>query len=232
MRRLLIAPAIVLLLAGLAGCGSQRDPDDTAAASPADTLAAAKATLDKTAGVSFALTSAGVPSDATALLEGSGILTHAPAFDGKITVQLAGLKPEVPIVAVDGKVYAQVPLTTGWQTIDPSAYGAPDPAALMATTGGLSDWLTATTGVTKGEAVRGGAGNKEILTRYTGTLPVASAKLLVPTVATDLKATYTLTDGGELRTVELVGDVYGTGDEETYTVTLDDYGTTRDIKAP
>ena len=34
----------------------------------------------------------------------------------------------MPVVAVDGKVYAQLPLTTGYQDIDPAEYGAPDPA--------------------------------------------------------------------------------------------------------
>ncbi|MFT4263116.1 MAG: LppX_LprAFG lipoprotein [Nocardioides sp.] len=232
--RPIAAAAAVLLLAACGSKPADKDDADTGS-SAADSLAAAKKTLDATSGVTLELSSKGVPDDVTALLEGVGILTHGeqgPAFDGTITVQVAGLKPDVPIIAVDGKVYAQVPLTTGWQTIDPSAYGAPDPAQLLATSGGLSDWLTATTGVAKGDTVRGGAGNKELLTTYTGTLPAASAKLLVPMVAGDLDATYLVTDDDQLREVELTGDVYGTGDTETYTVDLDDYGTTTDIKAP
>ncbi len=160
------------------------------------------------------------------------MLTHQPAFDGKIVVQLAGLKPEVPVVAVNGKVYAQLPLTTGWQEINPADYGAPDPAALMSPNGGLSSMLTATTNVKKGDTVRGGVGNKEVLTSYEGTLPASAAKVILPQVTGDVDATYTLTDDHELRQAVLTGDFYDTGTDETYTVTVDHYGTQKDITAP
>ena len=47
------------------------------------------------------------------------------------------------LIAVDGKVYAELPLV-GWQDIDPADYGAPDPAALMDTDSGISSLFTAT----------------------------------------------------------------------------------------
>ncbi|WP_300680389.1 LppX_LprAFG lipoprotein [Nocardioides sp.] len=224
-----------LALSLLAGCGSSTtsgSKESTAPTTPAQVLAQAKKTLDETSGLNLGITATGVPTDVTALLSGSGTLTHAPGFDGSITVQYAGLKPQVPIVAVDGKVYAQLPLSVGWQTIDPSEYGAPDPATLAAASGGLSDWLTATTGLVEGDKVRGGVGNKEILTSYSGTLPAKSGQLLVPLITKDLDVTYTVTDSEELRQIVLKGDIYNTGDTETYTIDLDHYGTSKTITAP
>jgi lipoprotein LprG len=232
MRRTLLASlAAALLLSGTTGCSGGGD-DEKAARTPAQTLAAAKRTLDKTSGVHLTLDSKGVDSGTTALISGEGVLTQAPAFDGKIVVRVAGLEPEVPVVAVGGKVYAQLPLTTGWQDIDPGDYGAPDPSALMSPDHGLSSMLTATTGVKKGKTVRGGEGNKEVLTSYTGTLPASSARVIVPSVQGDVDATYTVTADDELRQAVLTGDFYGTGSDQTYTVTVDRYGTRKDIKAP
>ena len=47
----------------------------------------------------------------------------------------AGQSVDVPVIAVDGKVYAQLPFTGGeWDTVNPKEYGAPDPADLSAPT--------------------------------------------------------------------------------------------------
>jgi lipoprotein LprG len=227
-RTVLVAAAATLLLAGCSGGGGTNKVELT----PDKAIAVAKNKLDATSGVHFKLDSTGVDASTNALLSADGVLTHAPAFDGKIVVQLAGLKPEVPVVAVDNKVYAQLPLTTGWQQIDPRAYGAPDPAALMSPDKGLSSMLTATTGLKKGDTVRGGVGNREVLTSYQGTLPASAAKVILPSVTGDVDATYRLTGDHELRQAVLTGDFYGTGTDETYTVTVDHYGTQKDIKAP
>jgi len=139
----------------------------------------------------------------------------------------------VPVVAVDGKVHAQLPLTTGWQVIDPAAYGAPDPTSLIAPEGGLSDLLTALEHPRAGESVRGGADNSEVLTPYSGVLPASAVAQVFPATSGDVEATYTVTDDGELRTAELTGAFYDDSAEQvTYTVTLDDYGTEQEITAP
>ena len=227
------AVAALLLPALLTGCTGDDSSDK--GQRPADVLADAKATLDETSGVHLTLDSGGLPQGVDGLVSADGVLTHAPAFDGEIVVRYLGFEPRVPLVAVDGKVYAQLPLTTGWQDIDPAEYGAPDPAALIATDGGLSDLLTATQDVAEGESVRGGTDNKEVLTSYTGTLPESAVSGVFPSATGDFDATYTVTDGGELRTAELTGAFYGgagSDQQVTYTVTLDDYGTDREITAP
>jgi lipoprotein LprG len=225
------------LLAGLSAalvltsCSGQ---DGSAAAdrSPEDALAQAKTTLDETSGVQISLTTDDLPSDVQGIEKASGVGTHAPAFDGSITVSLSGQAFEVPVVAVDGKVYAQVPLTPGWQDVDPTDYGAPDPAALMSPDKGFSSLLEATTGVKEGESVRGGEDNKEILTEYTGTVPDTAVGNVIPSASGDFDATYTITDDGELREATLTGEFYPDSQSMTYTIGFDDYGTDKDITAP
>ena len=89
----------------------------------------------------LSLSSEDLPEGMTGLKAAEGVGTHAPAFDGTITVVLAGTDFEVPVVAVDGTVYAQIPLTPGWSDVDPAEYGAPDPATLMSPDAGFSSLL-------------------------------------------------------------------------------------------
>lgn len=224
---LLAAPLTLTLLA--AGCSDDAAEAD---ADPTAVLASAKETLDATPGLHVTLSTDDLPEGVDGLVSADGIATHAPAFDGTITVSYSGLEPEVPVIAVDGTVYAQVPLTTGWSEIDPADYGAPDPAALITPDEGFSALLSAADGVTKGETVRGGADFKDVLTSYDATLPASVVAGILPTAEGDFEASFQVTDAGELRQVELTGDFYGTGDSETYTIGLDDYGTEKDITAP
>lgn len=224
----LLALVAALTLAGCSGSDSSSGSSDD----PAAALAAAKKALDDTSGVHLEITSENVPADTTALLGASGDGTHAPAFDGQIKVAFSGLEPTVPVIAVDGKVYAQVPLSPGWQTIDPKEFGAPDPSTLLAKDGGFSSLLTATTGPTKGEQVRGGEDNKEVLTTYTGTIDQTAAKTILPGATGDFDVTYTIGEGDQLRTMKVVGDFYGKGSDTTYTIAFSDYGSNPTITAP
>ena len=229
-RRTAALTAAVLTALALTSCtdASSSAGDE----SPEDVLAAAKAKLDETSGVNLTLTTDDLPSDVTGVEKASGIGTHDPAFDGSITVVLSGQAFEVPVVSVDDKVYVQLPLTPGWQDIDPGDYGAPDPARLMSDDAGFSSLLPATTDVEKGDSVRGGSDNSEVLTEYTGTVSGDVVKNVIPTASGDFDATYTISDDGELREADLTGVFYKDSDSMTYTVTFDDYGTDKDITAP
>ena len=229
-RRTAALAAAVLTALALTSCtdASSSAGDE----SPEDVLAAAKAKLDETSGVNLTLTTDDLPSDVTGVEKASGIGTHDPAFDGSITVVLSGQAFEVPVVSVDDKVYVQLPLTPGWQDIDPGDYGAPDPARLMSDDAGFSSLLPATTDVEKGDSVRGGSDNSEVLTEYTGTVSGDVVKNVIPTASGDFDATYTVSDDGELREADLTGVFYKDSDSMTYTVTFDDYGTDKDITAP
>jgi lipoprotein LprG len=200
--------------------------------SPEEVMELAATTLDDTSGVTVSLSSEGLPDGMTVLKAADGVGTHAPAFDGTNTVVLAGTDFNVPIVAVDDKVYAQIPLTPGWSEVDPADYGAPDPAQLMSTDDGFSALLSATEGVEEGDTVRGGEDNKEVLTEYTGTVPGDTVKNVIPSASGEFDVTYTVTSDGELREAVLNGVFYPDTEPMTYTIGFDDYGTEKEITAP
>lgn len=228
MMRTLGVLASAALLA-VTGCTADA-PDD--GRTPGDVLAAAKQTLDETSGVRLTLTADELPSGVTGVTRAEGVGTHAPAFDGTLTVVLGGATFDVPVVAVDGVVHAQVPLVPGWQEVDPDEYGAPDPARLMSTDAGFSSILTAADGVEQGESVRGGDDNAEVLTEYTATVPGEAVGNVIPSAEGDFDATFTVTDDDELREAVLTGVFYPGSESMTYTIGLSDYGSEPSITAP
>ena len=228
-RRLVPLLAAALLTAtGCSGDDGSTDEGPT----PEEVMADAKATLDETSGVAITLATEDLPEGVTAIRRAEGVGTHDPAFDGTLTVVLSGTDFDVPVVAVDGKVWAQIPLTPGWSDVDPKEYGAPDPAQLMSPDDGLSSLLTATTGLKAGESVRGGENNAEVLTEYTGTVPGDAVDGVIPSASGDFDATYTVTEEGELRTARLTGVFYPETEPMTYTIGFADYGSSPDITAP
>lgn len=229
-RNALAATALVLM--SVTACSGDDSSGGGGGEDPTAVLAEAKTNLDDTSGVHLTLSTDDLPDGVTGVTGADGIGTHAPAFDGTITVVLSGQEFEVPVVAVDDKVYAQLPLTMGWQDIDPAEYGAPDPAGLMSPDAGFSTLLSETTDVEEGDSVRGGENNSEVLTEYTGTVAGDVVANIIPTASGDFDASYTITDEGELREVSLTGVFYKDSESMTYTVTFEDYGTEKDITAP
>lgn len=199
--------------------------------SPEDALAAAKTNLDDTSGVALSLTTDGLPAGVDALSKATGVGTHAPAFEGDLEVTVGGLTVEVPVVAVDGEVFAKLPFTTKYSKIEPDDYGAPDPAGLMDTSNGISAWLTAVEDVEEGEQTRDG---DQVLTTYTGTLPGTAVAEVIPsaTAEADFDATFSIDDEGFLTSAEVAGPFYGDAGDVEYTIALSDYGTDQDITAP
>lgn len=225
----LIAPSAVLVLA-LAGCAGG-DPADSGP-TPEETLASAKLTLDQTPGVRIALSTEDLPRGVDGVVAAEGIGTRAPAFDGSITVAFGGAIFDVPVISVGDTVWAKVPLTIGWSDIDPGDYGAPDPATLMSTETGFSSLLTATDAMVKGESVRGGEDNDEVLTEFTGTVTGDAMANIIPSATGSFDVAYTVTDTDELREMTMTGVFYPDSTSMTYTVGFSDYGTDREIVAP
>lgn len=222
--------AALVLAVGACSSDAGRPAEE---ATPDEVMTEAKATLDETSGVSITLATEDLPEGVSAIRRAEGVGTHDPAFDGTLTVVLSGADLDVPVVAVDGKVYAQIPLTPGWSDVDPREYGAPDPAQLMSPDTGLSSLLPATTGLTPGDSVRGGEGNREVLTQYTGgTVPGDAVDGVIPSAEGDFEAAYTVSDDGELRTARLTGVFYPDTEAMTYTIDFADYGSSPDITAP
>lgn len=233
-RRRSAVTAVLLAALALSACTDGDDGEaDPEEATPEEVLEVARQTLDETSGLRIDLTADALPQGVQGLSAAQGVITDAPAFDGTLTVVFAGSNVDVPVVAVDGTVHAQIPLTTGWSEVDPAEYGAPDPSRLLDPDTGLPSLLPRTEDLAEGETVRGGQDNREVLTEYTGTVAGDAVADVIPSASGDsFDATYTVTDDGELREAVLTGVFYPDSDPMTYTVGLDDYGTEQEITAP
>lgn len=200
---------------------------------PEEVLELAKTSLDETSGVQISLTTDEVPSGVTGIKSATGVGAHPAAFEGEFELSVNGLPATAEVIAVGGTTYAKNSLLLpDWTEIDPDEYGAPDPATLMEPDGGFSGLISAITDVEEGDTVRGGEGNREIFTEYTGTIPSSAVEALIPTAEGDFDAVLTISEEGELRRAELTGVFYEDADALTYTLTLDDYGTEAEITAP
>lgn len=219
--------ALVLVVSACSGTDSAGTPEET----PEDVLAAAKQALDDTSGVTISLTTDALPDGVDGVVDATGTGTHDPAFEGTITALVKGLSVDVPVVAVDDVVYAKLPFTLRYAEIDPADYGAPDPADLLATEGGVSSWLTTATGVTEGDQVRDG---DQVLTSYSGTVPGDAIASVIPSAdaTAPFEATFAIDDAGRLTTADVTGPFYGDQGDVDYTITLADYGTEKDITRP
>jgi lipoprotein LprG len=237
VRRLLPAVATAtLVLGGLSACSEDDTKPGEDDPTPEEVLAQAKDTLDETTGVSITLSTDELPSGVTGVKSAEGVGVHPSAFEGSFELSVSGLPATAEVIAVDGKTYARNSLLLpDWTDIsdDLDRYGAPDPARFMDPDTGFSVLLSETTGVEEGESVRGGEDNKEILTEYSGSVPGDAVEALIPTAEGDFEVTYTISEDGEAREAVIGGAFYGEDEDNvTYTLTLDDYGTEKEITAP
>src|SRR5690349_7304430 len=117
LRRLVpVVLAGVLLTSGCGG-GSSSSEDPTTA------MKTAQQKLQDTSGVTVSLATDDLPGGVQGLKSASGTVTDSPAFEGTLGVVTQIGSFSVPVRSVDGKVYAQIPLTPGWSEVDPSQYG-------------------------------------------------------------------------------------------------------------
>ena len=224
---------LAALAATAAGCSDDEKPGGDDSPTPEEVLALAKTTLDETSGVSISLETDGVPSGATGIKSATGVGAHPSAFQGEFELSVNGLPATAEVIAVDGVTYAKNSLLLpDWTEIEPADFGAPDPALLMEPDDGLSGLIAAVTDVEEGDSARGGEGNREIFTEYTGTIPSSAVAALIPTAEGDFDAVLTISEDGELRRADLTGVFYEDANALTYTLTLDAYGTEVEIAAP
>ena len=227
-----VVTAALLTVPTLAACSG----DDSGAAAegkaPEEVLAEASTKLTETSGVELVLATGALPEGVSGIAKAAGTITDAPAFEGSITVVFAGQTAEVPVIAVDGDVFAELPLAPGYQKVNPKEYGAPDPAQLIGADG-FPGLLTLTEDAEAGESVRGGADNSEVLTTYSGTVPGDAMDAVIPSSSGDsFDVEWQITDDGELRTAKMTGVFYPRADPMTYTVEFSDYGVEKDIAVP
>lgn len=233
-RRAPSGPLLVslLLALGLAASGCSSD-SELEGKDVGEVLATASDLLVETQGLNLSLTTDDLPAGVTGITSAVGVATDAPAFEGDLKIRLSGNVFDVPVVAVDGTVWAQIPLTPGWSDVDPADYGAPDPSLLISPDQGFATLLQEVQDAEQGDQQRGGVDNAEVLTRYTGTIDGPVMENVIPSSAGDtFDVVFLITEEGELRRAELTGIFYADSEEMTYSVELTDYGTTQEITAP
>ena len=223
-RRLVAAATAVAALLLLSACfgSSEEEPEDPRVGS--GPLAAAQQKLLDTSGVDVTLSTDKLPRRADGVRTLSGTLTAAPAFKGKVDVRVNDLTATLPMVAVDGAVYAQLPFTETYAEVDPSAYGSPDPAELLDPGHGLAGWLGSTEGAAESEDGK----------VVTGTIPgqVVAGAIPSASAAGTFKAEWHLDGDGLLEEATITGPFYGKAGDVTYLLDLGEYDLSPDITAP
>ncbi len=214
-----LALVVPLTLSACFGSGAE-EKDDGVGDGP---LAAAQRKLLETSGVDLTLTAERLPRGVDGVRRLTGTLTAAPAFEGKVGVRVNDLTATLPMVAVDGAVYAQLPYTESYAEVDPAAYGSPDPAELLDPDHGLAGWLGSTRGAERSDdgAV------------VTGTVPGRVVAGAIPSAAADgtFRATWSLDGDGLLEDATITGPFYGEA-EVTYALDLGEYDLSPDITDP
>jgi lipoprotein LprG len=220
---------VVVLLLGLAVSACTGSASGSSSKSPQARLAAAKKSFDSADYIGFTLSTSKLPDGLQGLLRATGTGTHDPAFTGSVTVQTKVTDITAPLVAVNSTVYAKLPFV-GWDTINPSDYGAPDPANLMDPKLGVSSLFTATEHPKTGAAQRSG---DQVLTTIDGTLPARAVKNVFPSSGSaDFRVSYTMTADDTVTGATITGPFYDGSADVTYTISFDLQADKVDIQAP
>ena len=229
LRRVALA-LIALLLAApvLAGCSGSGGSGQSAP----DLLAKAKKTLDGTKTLHFVLDSSGAPATGTALVGGEGDMARPSSFQGTLKVEVSGNTVDLKVISIGGKVYAQLPFTSGYSVIDPKTFGFGDPGALLDPKTGISQLLTAVRSPKLGDQKRVGG---QVVREVTGDLPGDLVQKLLTSkdASKPVHATFSIaTDSNEPLRVELTGPFFTADKFGTYTLQLSKFGADVQITAP
>ncbi|HEU4489919.1 MAG TPA: LppX_LprAFG lipoprotein [Jiangellales bacterium] len=229
-----LRPAVAVAVAAAVSAIAPACSDAPAAETPtpAERLAEAKDVLDATPSVSVELTGEGLPTTGIVLVSGTGVAAHPSSFEGELRIAQSGLAATVPLVSVDGTVWAQLPFTTTFTEVDPSSFGVGDPGRLIDIEAGVSGLLTADPDPDDLGEVRV---EGEVLEEYEAVLPgaVVGSLLTIADRGATVSARFAVDPAtSELRRAVLAGPFYTGGGEQTYTLLLDDYGVEADIRAP
>lgn len=237
-RAVLVAAMSITGVAGLSACSSgadSRSPDKEKVTSskpptPMDRLKAAKKKMDATDGMHLELSSKGVPETASGVTKGSGDGGPRPEFKGNLTARVAQVEADVPIVAIEDKVWAKLPIWPEMRRMNPEEYGAPNPAVLFSRDKGISSLLPKTKKAKFGAERRDGGDVVRVITGELAGQDVFGVLALGnPSLTYDV--TYLITEGDELRSAAVRG-VFFNDATTTYTLRLDDYGKKIDVKPP
>lgn len=221
--------AVALAVGLLAACGGSDNPavsDD-----PAEAIATARENLDQASSVHVSLATTSQPDSGSALLAADGTLNRQPAFEGNVRVLYLGATVDVPVVSVEGDVYAKLPFSSRYAPIDPQDFGVADPAAYFDPQTGLSGLLAELTDLKAGDATRSG---DSVLATITGTLPGSALGEILPTVNedSDFETVASIDEDGRLVGIEVTGDFFDEGSTVTYELLFTSYNADVTISRP
>lgn len=224
------AGAVALMLA-LAGCGNDSEKDAGSSEDPSAALAAAKKNFDEASSVHFTMATKSKPTKGDAVLGAEGTLTHQPAFEGSVKALYLGITADIPLIAVDGKVFANIPFSGGFEEINPAEYSAPDPATFADPEVGISGLLTKLEDVENTGEKRQG---RLVVTTYAGTLPGSLVAPIIPSAddAGTYRTVVGIDEDGRIATLQVTGDFFEGSGEVTYDLAFDEYDKSVTISAP
>jgi lipoprotein LprG len=219
--------ALVLVTApGLAACSGGSEE------SAPELLTHAKKVLDDASSVHFVLTSENAPDTGVGLLGGEGDVLRPASFAGTLKVLVAGSTVDVKVISVDDTVYAQLPFTSGYTVVDPAQFGVGDPADLLDTKAGISQFLEFAESPKLGDEKRvGGEVVREVTAQIPGDLVEQVLTSKDPKQPVDAVFAIAV-DSGELRRAQLTGPFFTAEKDATYTIELSDFGADVEITAP
>ncbi|MBB5789411.1 LppX_LprAFG lipoprotein [Jiangella mangrovi] len=230
-RRILPAAIAVAALA-LTACSDDGDGgggEETA--DPQAQLDTAADLLNEASSVKFVVEGDDLPDDGTVVVGGEGVAVPPSSFEGEIRIRAGALPATIEVVSVDGTLWAQLPLTSGFDEVDADELGFGDPGLLIDPDHGVSQLLTSGTEVTATEQVRV---DGEVYDQVESVLPgeLVGEVLTIADPDAEVQAVWAIDESGHLRQATLTGPFYDGGDEQTYTVSLDDYDEPAEISAP
>jgi lipoprotein LprG len=194
-------------------------------------LESAGALLDSSSSVRFTVEGEGLPSSGTVVVGAEGVAVPPASFDGGVRIRAGALPVTVEIISIDGQLWAQLPMTDGYELIDAGELDFGDPGKLIDPDEGVSLLLRSGTEVTAGDQIRL---DGDVYDQVHSVLPgdLVDAILALADPAAQVSATWAIDpDTGQLRQATLTGPFYD-GGEQTYTVRLDQYDEPAEINAP
>jgi hypothetical protein len=231
LSRLRVLTTLMISFLLLTACSGSSSGSGAGSGGAADLLSGARSHLDAASSVHFALTSSNLPGGGTQLTSGEGVIARPASFQGKLGLLLNGQQVSVDLTSVGGTVYAKLPFSASYQTVDPASFGLSDPARLIDPKTGVSQLFGQLTNVKEGgkQRIRG-----DVVTEVDGTVPGRLIDDLLTSAdpAQPVKAALFVTDSKELRQVKLTGPFFAKGTESTFTLLLDGYGQKVTITKP
>lgn len=230
-RTAFVAAGAFALALSLTGCGGSSGGGSGVTTDPTSALATAKTKFDAASSVHFTMSTTSKPSKGDAVLGADGTLTHQPAFEGSVKALYIGITADIPIVSVDGKVYAKLPFSSGYAKINPAEYSAPDPATFDDPAAGISGLLNKLEGAKKSGQKRDG---KQIVTTFTGTLPGSPVAPIIPSASASgtYKTVVGINGDGQIVTLSVTGSFFSANGDVTYDLAFDSYGKDVTITKP